>query len=193
MKAIRHCWRCADCLTVAFTPEHITSTPDARGYHHFAECGACGGEIEYLGPVNKHHMIFQTETRCACDGRCTGAIGPSCDCQCGGENHGTGAVVEVVTRVDRLPKVMMPANALEKATAYRALVAEFRAAWDARYGYATKEKRAGYVLPATFMVYREGQDVISDFVKARGLRSHAGRNKRIAALTATLTGRTLAA
>lgn len=23
-----------------------------------------------------------------CDARCMGAVGPSCDCQCGGENHG---------------------------------------------------------------------------------------------------------
>jgi hypothetical protein len=23
-----------------------------------------------------------------CDGRCTGAVGPACDCKCGGENHG---------------------------------------------------------------------------------------------------------
>jgi len=25
-----------------------------------------------------------------CDGRCTGAVGPACDCKCGGENHGGG-------------------------------------------------------------------------------------------------------
>lgn len=25
-----------------------------------------------------------------CGSKCTGAIGPSCDCSCGGENHGRG-------------------------------------------------------------------------------------------------------
>lgn len=189
MKAIRHCWRCADCLTVAFTPGYIEPTRNERGYNHFAECGACGGDVEYLGPVNKHYLIFQTEIRCACDGRCTGAIGPSCDCQCGGENHGTGAVVEVVTRIDKLPHVMMPTGAIEKAATYRALVADFRAAWDSRYGYATQEKRAGYVSPATYRTYMEGQDALAAFGKSRGLRSHAGRNKRITALTAQLAGR----
>lgn len=24
-----------------------------------------------------------------CNGRCMGAVGPACDCSCGGENHGT--------------------------------------------------------------------------------------------------------
>jgi hypothetical protein len=26
---------------------------------------------------------------CPCDGRCTGARGHSCDCSCGGANHGS--------------------------------------------------------------------------------------------------------
>jgi hypothetical protein len=41
-------------------------------------------------------------------------------------NHGTQAVVEVVTRAEGLPKVMTPLNAVAKAEAYRSLVAEFR-------------------------------------------------------------------
>jgi hypothetical protein len=189
MKAIRHCWRCADCLTVAFTPESIEAARNERGFCHFAECGSCGGDVEYMGPVNKHHQIFRTELQCACDGRCTGAIGPSCDCQCGGENHGTGAMVEVLKRVEGLPHIMMPTDARAKAETYRALVAEFRAAWDAHYAYATREKRNGYVTPATYRTYMEGQEIISAFGKARGLRTHAGRNKRIAALTEKLVGR----
>jgi hypothetical protein len=134
MKALRHFYRCVDCLTIAVTLEQIEPTRDARGYPHWAECAGCGGSIEYLGPVNKHHQIFHTELQTPCDGRCTGAIGPSCDCQCGGENHGTGALVEVVVRVDRLPVVMTPANAAGKAKEYREVVAAFRDAWDQKYG-----------------------------------------------------------
>lgn len=189
MKAIRHCWRCADCLTVGFTTEFVESTRNERGFYHFAECGACGGDVEYMGPVNKHHQISHTETQPACDGRCTGAIGPSCDCQCGGENHGTGATVEVLKRVEGLPRIMMPSNARAKAETYRALVAEFRAAWDAKYSYATREKRAGYVSAQTYAVYMRGQTVMSAFSKARAMRTHGGRNKRITALVTEIVDR----
>ncbi len=34
-------------------------------------------------------------TEKVCDGRCMGAIGPSCDCSCGGENHGKNSSVLV--------------------------------------------------------------------------------------------------
>ena len=30
-----------------------------------------------------------------CDGRCMSAIGPSCDCSCGGTNHGAGHGVRI--------------------------------------------------------------------------------------------------
>lgn len=30
-----------------------------------------------------------TVTDCPCDGRCTSAKGPNCDCSCGGANHGS--------------------------------------------------------------------------------------------------------
>jgi len=29
-----------------------------------------------------------SETKCS--SKCTGAVGPSCDCECGGRNHGAG-------------------------------------------------------------------------------------------------------
>lgn len=34
------------------------------------------------------HMIKGRVTDCPCDGRCTSAKGPNCDCSCGGKNHG---------------------------------------------------------------------------------------------------------
>ncbi len=187
VKALRHFYRCADCLTIAVTVEAIEPTRDARGYHHYAECAGCGGDIEYMGPVTKHHIIH-TEWQCACDGRCTGAIGPSCDCRCGGEHHGTGAMVEVLKRLEGLPRVMTPSNAAPKAEAYRALAAQFRAAWDSSYAHVTREKRSGYIGPASFQRYLDGQNILASFGKARSLRTHGGRNKRIAALIASLTG-----
>ena len=44
-------------------------------------CG-CGGSV-FLRP-----LIGKVNSRRACDGRCTGATGPRCECACGGENHG---------------------------------------------------------------------------------------------------------
>ena len=34
-------------------------------------------------------VIGTTSTK-ECDARCMGAVGPSCDCSCGGANHGAG-------------------------------------------------------------------------------------------------------
>ena len=45
---------------------------------------------------NKHLVWNQLSGRVnrdkECNGICMGAVGPSCDCQCGGENHGKNHV-----------------------------------------------------------------------------------------------------
>lgn len=57
--------------------------------------------------------------------RCTGAVGPSCDCPCGGVNHGSGllVLVEATTTVPRLTPPGDGAAARARAEAYRAAVA----------------------------------------------------------------------
>ena len=85
-KVNRWYWKCRDCLGVGAVNE---SLPNG------CRCGACGGEMWCMGQVMGTSRIGHTETRCACDARCTAAPGPNCDCRCGGENHGTGAVVQV--------------------------------------------------------------------------------------------------
>jgi hypothetical protein len=49
MKALRHFYRCYDCLTVAVTMELIEPIRDARGNARYAECDACGGGGENHG------------------------------------------------------------------------------------------------------------------------------------------------
>jgi hypothetical protein len=41
---------------------------------------------------------------CPCDARCTNAKGPSCNCSCGGANHGAGHAVDL-----RCDSVALPA------------------------------------------------------------------------------------
>jgi hypothetical protein len=51
------------------------------------------------GTVGGHEYALRNVTgyKPICDGKCTGATGPNCDCICGGENHGTGRVVPIYT------------------------------------------------------------------------------------------------
>jgi hypothetical protein len=49
----------------------------------------------------------KTENRAPCDGRCTHAVGPHCDCGCGGVNHGTGRLVATVVAEGKV-KVVNP-------------------------------------------------------------------------------------
>lgn len=39
--------------------------------------------------VHKVRPVVGTVSRTECGPRCTSAIGPACDCKCGGENHGS--------------------------------------------------------------------------------------------------------
>ena len=88
---------------------------------------ACGGEMEHMGRVEGDRLT-KTEYRCPCDGRCTGALGPNCDCQCGGANHGSGRVVEV--QIDAGRAVARPLNLAQSqmvADEYRRALAAARA------------------------------------------------------------------
>src|ERR1700733_4615367 len=99
----RHFYRCADCLAVVATEEKIPVMITSNcGYNANlkAVCDACGGRMEYMGETIRRSVSQQSLQKlvgykCACDGKCTNALGPSCDCVCSGENHGTGRVVAV--------------------------------------------------------------------------------------------------
>lgn len=86
--------KCLDCLT-----------PFASTEKKIDECDCCGPVI-CMGIVHGD-LVVKQENRPACDGRCTHAHGPSCDCACGGVNHGTGRTVST-TVVQGKVKVVNP-------------------------------------------------------------------------------------
>ena len=75
--------KCLDCLT-----------PFSSDHKKIDLCD-CNGPVILMGIVHGDKFI-QQGNRPACDGRCTHAHGPSCDCACGGVNHGSGRTVSVV-------------------------------------------------------------------------------------------------
>ena len=184
---MRHFYRCEDCLSVVATEVAIRPTYKPGTYYpQYANCDACGGDIEYMGQVCRDHLE-KTALVCACDDRCTSALGPMCSCRCGGENHGTNRVVEIVIETGKLPRLLVPPDAKVKADEYRALLAEVRSAIDARYGRLFQQKRDGRFLSTPeFSQFCEGQRISRDMHKARVLRTHSGRNKKLRAILAEL-------
>ena len=53
-------------------------------------CAAHRKELRFT-PVNGRYVEGHV-----CDGRCMNAIGPNCECSCGGANHGRGHHTELV-------------------------------------------------------------------------------------------------
>lgn len=88
--------KCLDCLT-----------PFSSTEKKIDECDCCGPVI-LMGIVHGDKFV-KHENRPACDGRCTHAHGPTCDCACGGANHGTGRVVNVIVSEGKV-KVVDPSE-----------------------------------------------------------------------------------
>lgn len=152
--------RCVDCLH--------TSAVDAESLPRSAlACGACGGRIENMGRVSGCSLVHDG-LRCACDGRCTGAMGPNCDCQCGGVNHGTGRVVPIEIPAGGVPIIRNPdSEALkERAREWRETLAEVENRAAAMRAGSRWLSDADY-----HTVYR-----LEKYARnARTLRTHAGR------------------
>jgi hypothetical protein len=119
----RWCWRCVDCLSVVFVESQERSLL----------CGVCAGSMEPMGRVARNR-VFDAERRCPCDVRCTSAQGPNCECSCGGANHGSNAVVEVIRDLGPIPTLGRPkcaADAIARAAEFRAAVGPVEAEHDA--------------------------------------------------------------
>lgn len=54
----------------------------------FGTCAKCGG----LHPSARRIEYASQPSRHVCNAQCMGARGPSCECSCGGRNHGAGFV-----------------------------------------------------------------------------------------------------
>jgi len=100
--------KCHDCLTPFSSTEKKVD-----------ECD-CGGAVFYMGQVHGTKYV-RVEDRPACDGRCTHACGPSCDCACGGANHGTGKVIQTVVAEGKVKVCGLTEADIERAQLYRKL------------------------------------------------------------------------
>jgi|ERR1051325_3043711 hypothetical protein len=86
--------------------EYAVSAACPHCGHVPQEAKWCKGLIEHhkiMGKVHRNRLV-NIELQTPCDGRCTGAQGPSCDCQCGGANHGSNKLVEVIRDAGAIPK-----------------------------------------------------------------------------------------
>ena len=93
----RNFYKCRQCLGVFAI--------DGQRQRAHCDCGA--GELDHMGAVQRDRLVIERD-RCACDHRCTDATGPSCNCRCGGENHGTHRTVHVVIDNGAVPRISAP-------------------------------------------------------------------------------------
>jgi len=162
----RNFYRCVDCLAVSAVDGEIPRTYEPRrGVYQYAECGACSGQLEHMGKVSGQHLTTR-HLCCPCDARCTNALGPNCDCQCGGENHGTRLLVPVEKVVGGLPRVT-PTSYL----ASREVAREWREALAPILERLREVSGTGEGYELAFLVRH-----------ARKLRSHAARMKALRAV-----------
>ncbi|MET0263379.1 MAG: hypothetical protein ABW223_10810, partial [Rariglobus sp.] len=82
-------------------------------------CGVCAGALEPMGYV---YRAVKGGGDCPCDYRCTGALGPSCNCRCEGANHGSGLVVGLEGLTAR---PVDHVEAASRATEWKSSVKEF--------------------------------------------------------------------
>jgi hypothetical protein len=108
MKEQLYYHKCNDCLT-----------PFSSIERHIDRCD-CDGVVTFMGEVKGDNYI-QTGNKPACDGRCTHACGPNCDCACGGANHGTGRMVQTVIKEGKVRAIGFSEEDMLRAYKYRGL------------------------------------------------------------------------
>jgi len=162
-------YRCRLCLTV-YTH---------RGTPEPAFCAGCGGRLEWLGTVAASGVLQKTHLDTACDFRCTGALGPKCDCSCHGENHGTGLLVETVYAEDRIPRLQPrhPEECVARATEFREALSAAEARIDRRFP-GIRERR--YIPNTT--TWRQAREQVEALSRAKRLKVHSLRLKALGAI-----------
>jgi len=100
--------KCDDCLT-----------PFSSTERHIDLCD-CDGHVTFMGQVQGDKYV-KTENRAPCDGRCTHACGPICDCACAGANHGTGRLVQTIVKEGKVKAIDFSEEDMLRAYKYREL------------------------------------------------------------------------
>jgi|GEM_PF-6649859 hypothetical protein len=169
-----HYFRCDDCLS-AMTVKDSALPGQAKTCEGFC---VCGGPVHYIGRVHEswYEKIGQ---KAPCDGRCTRASGPACNCRCMGKNHGTGKLVDVVVEEGKIRVTSFDQESIDKGNAWRALREEFSREFERVWGEmmtASKSYSCSYTQRYDFQKYAELFD------KALKMRVYSRRLKRVEAL-----------
>jgi hypothetical protein len=152
--------KCNDCLT-----------PFSSGERRVDVCD-CEGSVTFMGMVQGDKYVLAVN-KPACDGRCTHAHGPHCDCQCGGVNHGTGRVVQTVIKEGKVHVVKPDSDIYdEMVRGYR--FREFRdyaeriyAAYSStmpKWDYKVRSMRSNLDKTLSLKVYDRREKALTEFI-----------------------------
>lgn len=177
----KHYYKCVDCLA----PVCIDTTQTGWREDEL-RCPHCAGDLDWMGRVADGAGVVINQTiDCPCDERCTCAVGPNCDCRCGGQNHGIGIMWKTIVVGDTV-KLEAAGDRASRDSAkhsargreWQALVARYHRAWDAAFDDVTKRRNAGWIPLADFRLWVAGQNTTKAYYVLRGQRSHA-RNAKL--------------
>jgi hypothetical protein len=169
MKINRWFLRCADCLEIRST-EHDPTYMQVR-------CD-CGGLVSNMGRVTQAGTLIHQYERCACDGKCTHAKGPNCDCSCGGHNHGKGTLVCITIEGGSVPTVR--GGDPKVAEEFRTAKAAAKSRFESMPFYA--DWMQGIYIPRD--AWDRLRETQSAYNKARCYLTHTRRMKALARVAA---------
>lgn len=156
--------KCNDCLT-----------PFSSVERHIDFCD-CNGDVTFMGVVQGEKYV-QTANKPACDGRCTHASGPMCDCACNGANHGTGRMVSVVIKEGKVQAVGLSEEDIERAQKFRAFRDYAEKQYKEMYGsIATEIKAGGFVSRDRYVPMTQAR---SELDKILALRVYEKRHTQL--------------
>lgn len=174
---MRYYIRCRACLAVGAV--------EAESEPRQGAC-PCGGRVESMGKVHRDRLVREGQES-PCDGRCTGAKGPSCDCHCGGVNHGSGRLVAIRYDLGPVPRFELSpddARAMEYQVALA--FAEARIARLNADDVVARKLRGAHLSPDEFRRYRAVGEAHLRLRKVERMRTHHGRIKALRAVGLSL-------
>ncbi|NDC37707.1 MAG: hypothetical protein EBZ48_06600 [Proteobacteria bacterium] len=157
--------KCNDCLTPFSSTERKVDVCD------------CNGSVSFMGVVQGDKYV-KTEDRAPCDGRCTHASGPMCDCACNGANHGTGRLVSVVVKEGKVQAVGLSEQDIERAHKFRAFRDYAEKQYTDIYGKHIALLKSGqYVRGEIYTAAIKARDALDKIV---ALKVYEKRHKQLA-------------
>lgn len=147
--------KCDDCLTPFSSPEAKIDFCD------------CNGTVTLMGKVQGDKYV-DVQNRPACDGRCTHASGPFCDCACHGANHGTGRVVSVIVKEGKVHAQGLTEQDIDRAQKFRAFRDYAEKQYAERYGSTIALVKSGTRIDyATYSAAMKARNALDKILELR--------------------------